>query len=224
MEDGNHKRLKLLPEMEGVTARWYARQRGSDDQRARFREQAAHLTAGLPDGADVLEVAPGPGYLTVELARSGRYRVTGLDIGRTFVRMAGEYARREGVDIDFRHGDVSAMPFPADSFDFVICQAAFKNFVRPVLALDEMHRVLRPGGVAVIQDLPADVTGSEIDREVRRMGASGVSAFVVGFALRGLRRRARSRAQFEQLVAASAFRTGEIRVDGVDLEARLAKA
>jgi ubiquinone/menaquinone biosynthesis C-methylase UbiE len=38
------------------------------------------------------------------------------------------------------------MPFPAESFDLILCRAAFKNFSRPVEAIDEMHRVLKPAG------------------------------------------------------------------------------
>jgi hypothetical protein len=53
------KRFKIVPEMEGAMARWYARQRGSASQIRTYRTQAALLTDGLPYGADVLEVAPG---------------------------------------------------------------------------------------------------------------------------------------------------------------------
>ena len=52
------KRFKV-PRMEGALARAYARQRRSGNQPEQYRLQAAELTAGLPDGADVLEVAPG---------------------------------------------------------------------------------------------------------------------------------------------------------------------
>jgi len=44
----------------------------------------------------VLEVAPGPGYLAVEMARWGRLRVTGLDISHTMVEIATEHARKAG--------------------------------------------------------------------------------------------------------------------------------
>lgn len=49
------------PEMEGMVARWYARLRSSGSQMEEYRRQAAELTEGLPAGAKVLEVAPGPG-------------------------------------------------------------------------------------------------------------------------------------------------------------------
>ena len=54
--------------MEGMVARWYAGIRRSGSQIEDWRKQAAHLTGDLPDGADVLEVAPGPGYFAIEMA------------------------------------------------------------------------------------------------------------------------------------------------------------
>src|SRR5947209_3310912 len=103
-------------QMEGPLASWYAR-----NTRARrdHSKTADAIAARLPSGSSVLEVAPGPGYLAVELARRGQYQITGLDISRSFVRIATENARRAGVAIDFRHGDVAHIPFPAESFDLV---------------------------------------------------------------------------------------------------------
>src|SRR3954470_14015147 len=98
------------PEMEGPVARWYARLRGSESQLTRTGDQARELTAGLPAGARVLEVAPGPGYLAIAIARLG-YQVTGLDISHTFVEIATDNASRAGVIATFRHGDVARMPF-----------------------------------------------------------------------------------------------------------------
>ncbi len=145
------------PEMEGVVARWYAKVRRSGNQIEECGKQAAQLTQGLAAGAKVLEVAPGPGYLAVEIARLG-FQVTGLDISHTFVQIGSENARQAGVSVDFRQGDAAVMPFEADSFDLIVCQAAFKNFIHPASALDEMYRVLRSGGTAVIQDMSSDAT------------------------------------------------------------------
>ena len=211
------------PAMEGVVARWYARLRGSGKQAESYPTQAARLTEGLPDGADVLEVAPGPGYLAVELARQGRYDVAGLDISRSFVEIAREHARRAGVRVDFRHGDAAAMPFEPASFDLIVCQAAFKNFADPVGALDEMHRVLRPGGTAVIQDLSRDASAVDLDREVRMMQLGRLNAFMTRRTLAVLRRRAYSAADFRRLAARSAFGGCEVTVDGIGLEVRLTR-
>src|SRR5919204_1970136 len=118
------KGYKGLP-LEGFLARWYARITGKD--RGAFRKLAEAVAGQLAGGGSVLEVAPGPGYLAIELAKLGPYRITGLDISRSFVRIASENAREAGVVIDFRQGDAATMPFPAESFDYAVCRAAFKN-------------------------------------------------------------------------------------------------
>ena len=220
----NGKKFKLVPEMEGILARWYARQRGTQSQIEAWRKQAARLTEGLPNDAAVLEVAPGPGYLAIEMARLGRFYVAGVDISRTFVEIARENARHAGVNVEFRHGDVVKMPWETGSFHLIVCQAAFKNFSRPLIALEEMHRVLRSDGTAVIEDLSRNASRADIDREVRGMNVSMLNALVIKLTLKTmLRRRAYSPAQFERLAAESPFRACEIRKDGIGLEVRLKK-
>ena len=209
--------------MEGPIARWYARVRGSESQLEAYRKQATHLTAGLLDGAKVLEVAPGPGYLSIEMARLRRFDVTALDISHTFVQIGSDNARLAGVVVDFRQGDVANMPFEAESFDLIVCQAAFKNFTRPRTALAEMHRVLRTGGTAVIQDMSRDATHANIEEEVKGIGLGRLGAFMTKATLERLRNRAYSPLQFELLVAESPFQTCEITTAGIGLEVRLEK-
>src|SRR5258708_4566524 len=211
------------PEMEGPIARWYARVRGSKSQIEGYRKQAAQLTAGLPDGAKVLEVAPGPGYLSIEMARLHRFDVTALDISHTFVEIGSDNARREGVSVDFEQGDVAKLPFKADSFDLVVCQAAFKNFTLPRTALAEMYRVLRIGGTAGIQDMSPGATHAGIEEEVKGMDLGRLSSFMTKATLERLRNRASSPLQFELLVAESPFQTCEITTAGIGLEVRLTK-
>ncbi len=211
------------PEMEGPIARWYARVRGTESQLEAYRAQAVQLTAGLPSRARVLEVAPGPGYLAIEMARQTGLQVSGLDISRTFVEIASENARRAGVTVAFRQGDVAQMPFATESFDLVVCQAAFKNFALPGSALAEMHRILRTGGFAVIQDMSRDATHADIDHEVNGMDLGWLSAFTTKGTLEMLKRRAYTPAQFAGLASRSPFRTCEITTEGIGLEVRLPK-
>ena len=211
------------PEMEGPIARWYARVRGTKSQLAAYREQARRLTDGLPDGTRVLEVAPGPGYLAIEMARLGTFHVTGLDISHTFVEIASDNARRAGVAVEFRQGDAARMPFESESFDLVVCHAAFKNFTLPRRALAEMYRVLRAGGTAVIQDMSKDATHADIEDDVRDMDLGRFSAFTTKATLEMLKRRAYSPGQFERLAAESPFRTCEITTEGIGLQVQLKK-
>jgi ubiquinone/menaquinone biosynthesis C-methylase UbiE len=208
--------------MEGPLARWYAHLTGTAPQLTAARAQAARLTDGLPRGADVLEVAPGPGYLAVELARLG-FDVTGVDLSATFVRLATDAARRAAVDARFLRADAADLPLPDGSFDLVVCQAAFKNFGRPVTALDQMHRVLRPGRTAVIVDMNREATAADIRRAVDGMALGPVNAALTRLALTALRRRAYSADHFRVAAAASAFGTCEVRADGLGLEIRLTR-
>ncbi|HEY8953994.1 MAG TPA: class I SAM-dependent methyltransferase [Candidatus Dormibacteraeota bacterium] len=211
------------PEMEGVVARWYARIRGTGSQIEAYRKEAERLTVGLPAGARVLEVAFGPGYLAIELARLGRFDVTGLDISHTFVKIASQNAQEAGVSADFHQGDAAVMPFEAESFDLIVCQAAFKNFVHPGSALSEMYRVLRTGGTAVIQDMSSDASHADIEREVEAMKLGRVSSFTTKGTLEMLKRRAYSPAKFELLAQESPFHTCTISTEGIGLEVRLDK-
>jgi ubiquinone/menaquinone biosynthesis C-methylase UbiE len=175
-------------------------------------------------GGRVLEVAPGPGYLAIEIAKSGR-EVTALDISRTFVEIARENARKAGVEIDFRHGNAAAMPFEDGAFDFVVCMAAFKNFADPVGALDEMHRVLKPGGQASIYDLRKDAARDEIDSEVRAMELSAWNALLTGWIFRfGLLKRAYTLEDLERMAGESRFGGGEVSPSGISVELRLTKS
>jgi ubiquinone/menaquinone biosynthesis C-methylase UbiE len=206
--------------MEGLVAHWYARIRRTNSQLEDWTQQAEQLTRSLPNGAEVLEVAPGPGYFAIELARSGHFHVTGLDISHTFVQIARDNARKAGVQVDFREGDASNTPFRDESFDFIVCQAAFKNFSRPEHVLSEMYRVLRTGGTAVIQDMNKDASAADINYEVSRMKLGTLNAFMTRQSLGSLRRRAYTPAQFRALAAASAFGGCEIETSGIGMDVR----
>jgi ubiquinone/menaquinone biosynthesis C-methylase UbiE len=208
--------------MEGWVARWYARTRRNDMED--FRRQAKTFSEQLRSGNDVLEVAPGPGFFAIELAKLGHFKITGLDVSRTFVEIATANARNAGVTIDFRLGNASAMPFADGSFDFIYCSAAFKNFSEPVMALDEMHRLLRAGGEALVVDLRKDVSLDEIDRYVKQSGRSGFDAWMTKWAFRCmLIKRAYTKDDFVRMAEQSRFRKCQFSVAAMGLEVRFGK-
>ena len=92
------------PPMEGMIARWYDKNRRSTSDQERLSRKARET---LPKGGNVLEVAPGPGYLAIDLAKSGIYQVVGLDISKTFVEIARAHAEDASVVVDFRLGPVA---------------------------------------------------------------------------------------------------------------------
>jgi len=208
--------------MEGRVAAWYAKNTLRDI--AEFQALAHRLTKNLPADARILEVAPGPGYLSIELAKYGQYRITGLDISKTFVEIATENAGRASLKIDFQQGNASAMPFRKDIFDFIVCRAAFKNFSQPAEAMNEMYRVLRPGGRALIIDLRKDASMDDIDTYIEdaRLGWTNSLIYKLTFRYM-LIPRAYSKQQFGDMAARSQFGTAEIEASGIGLEVTLVK-
>jgi ubiquinone/menaquinone biosynthesis C-methylase UbiE len=71
----------------GKTARWY----DNNTRKSRLAEMKAYaieVAKHIQDGCSVLEVAPGPDYLAIELAKLGKYKIIGLDISKDFVEIA----------------------------------------------------------------------------------------------------------------------------------------
>jgi ubiquinone/menaquinone biosynthesis C-methylase UbiE len=124
--------------------------------------------------------------------------------------------------IDFERGDAADLPFPAEQFDFIVCRAAFKNFARPLAALDEMHRVLNNGGTALIIDLRRDFSRDAVNAHVRDRGVIA-GAFIKLTFNTMLKKRAYTKESMAELVARSRFGQGDIRLDPMGFEVWLRK-
>lgn len=203
--------------MEGMTAKWYANltKKGLDE----FRALARRVADELPRGGRVLEVAPGPGYFAIELAKLRKDSIAGLDISRSFVEIASRNALEAGVAVDFRQGNAAAMPFADASFDFLVCRAAFKNFAEPVRALQEMYRVLAPGGRALIIDLRRDASNASIGKAVDEWGLGFMNRVITKLTFRFmLLKRAYTKQEFERMLAQTRFAEFEIKESGIGYE------
>ena len=215
------KAYKGLP-MEGVIASWYAKTTLKDLKRHKL--MAKQLVEKIPASGRVLEIAPGPGYFCIELAKLGNYQISGLDISKSFVRIARKNAAEAGLKIDFREGNAAAMPFANDTFDFTFCQAAFKNFSEPVKAIVEMYRVLRPTGVAVISDLRRDASQEDIEQEIKGMRLGPINEALVRWTFRHvLLKSAYTIAEMESMISQTPFGKGKIDVDGIGFQVWLEK-
>lgn len=208
--------------IEGRMATWYAANTGKSMQP--FQDLAQRIAIQLPQDARVLEVAPGPGYFAIELAKLGDFQITGLDISETFVEIAHANAANAGVQVDFRRGNASAMPFPDNTFDFLLCRAAFKNFSEPTRALQEMHRVLKPGGRALIIDLRRDASRESIRKTVDAMKLGVVNGTITKLTFRFmLLKRAYTKSEIEEMIGWTPFRDFEIQEDLIGMEIVLRK-
>ena len=208
--------------MEGAVARWYAK--NTAKALGEFQQCAHEIARQLPEGSRVLEIAPGPGYLAIELAKLGRYQISGLDISRTFVGIAREKARAAAVEVDFQQGDVAHVPYESDLFDFIVCRAAFKNFSNPARALTEMYRVLKCGGTALIIDLRRDAPKETIDQYVDTIGLNWWDSFLTKWTFElMLKRRAYLKNEITDLVSQTPFEHLAIEETAMGMEIRLRK-
>jgi SAM-dependent methyltransferase len=96
-------------------------------------------------GDRVLDVGGGDGYWAGLLRKRGA-TVVGLDIDRDKL----ERGSRLKDAPELVEGDALALPFPDDSFDAVLSVCALEHFPDPKIAIEEMARVMRPGGRLVI--------------------------------------------------------------------------
>lgn len=100
----------------------------------------------------VLDVATGTGDFAMEALTLSPAQVIGVDISEGMLTVGKEKMKARGVDhiIDLRYGDSENLPFEENKFDAVIVAFGVRNFENLERGLTEMHRVLKPGGQAVI--------------------------------------------------------------------------
>ena len=106
----------------------------------------------MPPVHKVLDVAIGTADLTIEMLRRGKaQQVVGLDLSDQM--MAIGKIKVESLklkEVDFVHGNAQAMPFEDETFDGVTCAFGCRNFQNLDEGLQQMYRVLKPGGQVTI--------------------------------------------------------------------------
>ncbi|MEK6543225.1 MAG: methyltransferase domain-containing protein [Elusimicrobiota bacterium] len=109
--------------------------------------------AALKDGEEILDVACGPGNLSLPAASavSERGHVTGIDLAPAMIAIASAKAVATGTrNAVFQTMNAESMTLADESFDVVFCQLGLMLFAEPHKALKEMRRVLKRGGRAVV--------------------------------------------------------------------------
>ena len=115
---------------------------------------AAYLLPHLKSGVTLLDLGCGPGTITADLAtRITPGRVTACEVKDSALDLArAEIARRGLTNVDFAVGDAHALDFPDDTFDVVHAHQVLQHLEDPVVALREMRRVTKPGGLIAVRD------------------------------------------------------------------------
>ncbi len=143
--DASHDPADLIRYLEAVSEVPFVRERARA-RLARSRIAPGHAVAGLGCGL---------GGDTIMLARHvgpGGGRATGIDRSRAMLDHARARPDAAGLPIEFREGDIRALPFPDASLDACWMERVLIYADDPAAVLAEVRRVLRPGGQAVVQE------------------------------------------------------------------------
>ncbi len=127
------------------------------------------ICSNLPSSGKVLDVGTGPGYLPLEIARRmPRLDMTGIDLSAGMVRLASRHALEAGLcgRVKFREANAACLPFAEGSFDAVVSTFSSHHWVDLTGYLNEIRRVLKKGGRALIYDFRKDIS-LETEAEVR---------------------------------------------------------
>ena len=128
-----------------IASGWAARYSGAafDGRKARF---FAAVQAHYPQPADILDFGCGSGDIALHLASAG-HRLTGYDISPAMIAQANQADRDHVVRwVSRAAGASNALPFADASFDVVVTSSVLEYVPHPHAALNEIARVLRPGG------------------------------------------------------------------------------
>jgi ubiquinone/menaquinone biosynthesis C-methylase UbiE len=110
--------------------------------------------ARVSAGQRVLDVGTGTGVVALEAAKALNHegRCTGIDLSEKMLAAAITNARRANLTerVDFKVMDAESLQFEAVSFDVVVSLFALLHLPDPTTALNEMFRVLKPGGTLVV--------------------------------------------------------------------------
>ncbi len=104
------------------------------------------------NGKDVLDLGCAGGFMAEALARRGA-NVTGIDPAKDAVAAAQDHAAQEGLSISYDVGVGESLPYDDGAFDAVVCVDVLEHVSDLDKVLSEMHRVLRPGGMALFDTI-----------------------------------------------------------------------
>lgn len=125
-----------------------------------LRRYVVRSALSMTQRGEAVDLGCGPGYLAVELARAApSLLVTGVDLSDEMVAEAERFAAHAGLGdrVAFRKGDVQRIPFPDASLDLVVSTFSLHHWSDPLPVLNEVARVVRPGGSFLIFDLRRDL-------------------------------------------------------------------
>ena len=151
----------------------YARMAQGSLMRLIYRRFVADLAESLPPGTRLLDVGTGPGYLLGYLARDRPdLSLWGLDFSPDMIRRARQRAMAPRAAPRWLVADACRLPFPDGVFGQVVATFSFHIWPCPVAGLQELRRVLAPGGRAWVYELRRDASIRDLRAFAREIRAA----------------------------------------------------
>jgi ubiquinone/menaquinone biosynthesis C-methylase UbiE len=129
--------------------------RGFFDDLDQYHFEKLHHLLRLVDfngyrGKAVLEVGCGAAVDLARFARGGAV-CTGVDLAASAIELARVNFQQQGLSADLRVANGEALPFPDNTFDLVYAHGVVQYTADPRRLVEEVRRVLKPGGEAIFQ-------------------------------------------------------------------------
>ena len=112
----------------------------------------------------VLDAGIGTGAMSSALCEyiGNPFQLDGIDISPAMLRQAELRLEHRGIDFTLKRANLATLPYPDSTFDVVLVAHVIEHLPNPQLALDEMYRVLKPGGILICSVTRVSLLGAYV--------------------------------------------------------------
>lgn len=116
------------------------------------------LQKGAPETKTILDCGAGGSMPPLGLFKSHGFNTTGIELDTKAIHEADLFSKEHGIDLNIQEGDMTALPFADDTFDFVYSYNSIFHMKKVEIAksIQELKRVLKPGGLMFVNFLSVD--------------------------------------------------------------------
>lgn len=162
----------------------------------------------------LLDIGTGPAWLLLKLHQhSLAMRLVGIDSSSSMVTKASKNMAEAGLSdvIEITEGNASQIPFADRSFDIVVSTGSIHHWKHPIAALNDVYRVLKPGGYALMYDLVTDTPAAILNEMARQFGKLKMTLFW----LHGFEEPFYNRENYQSLACPTLFKEGRTQFVGL---------
>ncbi len=134
---------------------------------------ANDISEYLPIDGKILDIGTGPAWLLIRLNElNPSWDLTGVDISPAMIQKATMNIKASGKDakIKIQLSDSKSLPYPDNNFDIVVSTLSIHHWKGTTASINEIYRVLKPAGTALIYDIASDTPKAVLDQIEKDFG------------------------------------------------------